>query len=52
MSSLSQVSQRRSRSVPGFILLEDDEIEWVRRGIPNYDKLQRSAGCVPLKPLA
>jgi hypothetical protein len=52
MSSLSQVSQRRSRSVPGFILLEDDEFEWVRSGKPNDDKVDGSAGCVPLKRLA
>jgi hypothetical protein len=49
---MSSLSQRRSRSVPGFILLEDDEIEWVRSGKPNDDKLEGSAGCVPLKRLA
>ena len=52
MSSLSHCPRTRSRAIPGFILLQDDEMEWVRSGKPNDDKLDGSAGCVPLKHLA
>jgi hypothetical protein len=41
-----------SRSVRGFILLKHYEMEWVLSGKLNDDKLDRSAGCVPLKHLA